>query len=1290
MTPRIARATAVLLSSLLVVGGLLAVAGPAAAAGTLVVTSTADSDANHACTTASITVVASPTTLRNALCVANNLGGGQTVQVPDGSYTLTTGPLAVGTLPGSDITVQAAPGATPTVTGDGTDQVFTLDPGQLGGMAATIDGLTVTGGVDNVYGGGALIGGSASPGMQPDSLVVRNSTFSGNAANTVADPTNQAGGAIQFVGGSLTVTGSTFSQNSSGSSAGGAIAYQSVPGMASQALTVSGSTFSKNSTKTVGGVDNGGAAIWIADPAGGTPLGIDTSTFDQNGAVGSAGNTARGGAIWLESGALGVIGSTFTANTVSGGGTGAAAIDVAGGSLTAHFNRIAGNVGGAAVAVTGGATANATQNWWGCSGGPGASGCDNVSGLTASPYLKLTATASPTLILPPSTSSTVTAGLLTDSAGGAVDPASLDAFDGLPIVWSGAAPAGAGSSPSTSALALGVATTTYHSQGTTGQGSLTAKLDSGTAVAAVATAVAPLITSPATASAIVGTTGTVTVTTTGFPAPTLTISPAVLPTGLTFTDKGNGTATITGAPAAGTGGSYSFVITAQNVVSTTTQTLTLNVRQSPSFTSAGSAAFVAGSAGSFVVTASGRPTPTPISETGTLPAGVTFLDNGNGTATISGTPTAGTGGAYPLTLTADNAVGTAASQSFTLTVTEAPSFTGPTSVSGTIGVPFSETVTTGHAYPAVTTITIASGALPTGLTLADNGDGTATISGTPTGTGGDTDVALSASNGVSPDASQTVHFLINQAPAITLPAAAQTVNAGNTVSFTAGASGYPAPGVQWYVSTNGGSTYTAIPGATSATYSFTAAQSDNRRLYLAGFTNAAGFASTHAALSVGTAPTISSAAAARFAAGGGAQSFAVTTSGIPDAALSLSGTRPAWLSFTDNGDGTATLAGTPPVGSSGQYPFTIAATNGFSPAASQSFVLTVSAPPTFTSASAATLSAGAAGSFAVTTTAGFPAATTITETGSLPTGVTYTDNGDGSAMIAGTPRSGTGGVYTLTLTASNGVATNAVQTLRLTVVEAVAFTSPATLTVTRGVGVDFAVTTGAAYPAVSGIAVAGALPAGLTFTDNGDGTATIGGTTVAPVATTPLVLIASASGRPDVTQPFMLVVEDAQTVPLPLITPTASGPLAGVPGAVKPGDTLTLTAAGFAPDAPVSFGIYSAPTLLTVVNADATGTATATVTIPAGFTGAHSLVAAGIAPDGSVRYLRTDITLPSAPVTPGGTGGTASGGTGSGTAGTNGGELPDTGLDVSGLALLALLLLAAGAAVALRRRPRNG
>ena len=58
------------------------------------------------------------------------------------------------------------------------------------------------------------------------------------------------------------------------------------------------------------------------------------------------------------------------------------------------------------------------------------------------------------------------------------------------------------------------------------------------------------------------------------------------------------------------------------------------------FTSAAATTFTAGSAGTFTVTTTGNPAPA-ITSSGALPAGVTFVDNGDGTATLAGTPAAG-------------------------------------------------------------------------------------------------------------------------------------------------------------------------------------------------------------------------------------------------------------------------------------------------------------------------------------------------------------------------------------------------------------------------------------------------------------------------------------------------------------------------------------------------------------------------------------------------------------------------------------------------------------------------
>jgi hypothetical protein len=121
----------------------------------------------------------------------------------------------------------------------------------------------------------------------------------------------------------------------------------------------------------------------------------------------------------------------------------------------------------------------------------------------------------------------------------------------------------------------------------------------------------------------------------------------------------------------------------------------------------------------------------------------------------------------------------------------------------------------------------------------------------------------------------------------------------------------------------------------------------------------------------------------------------------------------------------------------------VAALNNWVSPASATFTTSTAGTqaPTITSASSATFTIGSSTPFTVTTT-GTPTVTTITNASfggctasALPASITFTDNGNGTATIAGTPAALTQGVYTLCLTASNGVAPNARQTFTLTVKE---------------------------------------------------------------------------------------------------------------------------------------------------------------------------------------------------------------------------------------------------------------
>src|SRR6185437_3882384 len=159
------------------------------------------------------------------------------------------------------------------------------------------------------------------------------------------------------------------------------------------------------------------------------------------------------------------------------------------------------------------------------------------------------------------------------------------------------------------------------------------------------------------------------------------------------------------------------------------QSFTLTVDQAPAITSANSTTFTVGTAGSFTITSTGFPT-AALLESGALPGGISFLDNSDGTARLSGTPAAGSGGSYPFTISASNSVSPDASQSFTLTVNQAPAITSADSASFAFGQGGSFTVTsTGFPKPTFSE----TGTLPSGVSL-DAATGAFTVdSATPAG-----------------------------------------------------------------------------------------------------------------------------------------------------------------------------------------------------------------------------------------------------------------------------------------------------------------------------------------------------------------------------------------------------------------------------------------------------------------------------------------------------------------------------------------------------------------------------
>jgi large repetitive protein len=612
------------------------------------------------------------------------------------------------------------------------------------------------------------------------------------------------------------------------------------------------------------------------------------------------------------------------------------------------------------------------------------------------------------------------------------------------------------------------------------------------------------------------------VSTSGFPYPNFGWDN--VPPGLTFTPNANGTATISGTPTIG--GNYAMALSAVNLYGTGTQTLTISVPLAPTITSATSVSFGTGVAGTFTVTTTGAPYPT-VAETGALPTGVTLTaDTANGTATLAGTPGAGTTGTYPITITASNGVGTAATQSFTLTVTTvdtAPQITSAASTSFTAGSPgtFSATST------GTPTASLAeTGTLPTGITFTpDNTNGTAVLAGTTTDVG-TFPITITANSGFGTAATQAFTLTINPVAPLITSAGASTFEAGQANSFGVTTTGYPAPaltesgglpgGVTFNDNGNGTGTLSGTPTAAGG-YPITITAKNS------GGSVAQSFVLTVTALG----PAITSTTAAT-AADGKAFSFAVTTSGIPAPTLSEAGALPPGLSFTAGSNGSATLSGTPAKSAHGIYPLTFSATNSGG-TTSQAFTLTVDQAPAFTSGGKFTETAGTSFSLAADT-AGYPAARLSAR--KLPAGLKLASYGDGAGALSGSKKM-KAGIYHVTITAVNAGGTRS-QVLTLIVrapgktkkERVPGFTSAASKAASSGKKMSFKVTTqGSPTKYKSNLSEAGALPRGVSFKNNRNGTATLAGTPAATSAGTYTVTLTAADADGSVTQSFVLKVQ---------------------------------------------------------------------------------------------------------------------------------------------------------------------
>ena len=317
--------------------------------------------------------------------------------------------------------------------------------------------------------------------------------------------------------------------------------------------------------------------------------------------------------------------------------------------------------------------------------------------------------------------------------------------------------------------------------------------------------------------------------------------------------SGSGCANITGATSSSyvllsgnIGGTIRVVVTATNAAGSASGTsVALTVQVPPSVTSQPQSLTVnEGQSASFTAAASGTPTPS-VQWQSSGDGGTTWANVSGATSATLTVASAGrslNGELYRAVFT--NTAGSLTTSAATLTV----DWIGPVTTH-----PANQTVTVGGAVSFSAAVSANPGATVQWQVSADGGNTWAndttdasanttmlTIASTTAPENGDQYRAVFA-NAAGSLTSAAATLTVQVPPSVTAQPQSATVNAGQSVSFTAAAAGNPTPGVQWQVSTDGGTTWsndTTDSGASTGTLTLASASvSQNANQYRAMFTS---------------------------------------------------------------------------------------------------------------------------------------------------------------------------------------------------------------------------------------------------------------------------------------------------------------------------------------------------------------------------------------------------------------------------------------------------------------------
>jgi PKD repeat protein len=650
------------------------------------------------------------------------------------------------------------------------------------------------------------------------------------------------------------------------------------------------------------------------------------------------------------------------------------------------------------------------------------------------------------------------------------------------------------------------------------------------------------------------------VATDGDPGDIVTITATTLPGWLSFQDHGGGAATLSGTPTNDEVGEHPVELQAEDTTGRTgTQAFTItvsNVNDAPTLTSAPATTATEDTAYSYAITTEDIDLGDVLDITApTLPTWLTLTDHGDGTATLSGVPANDDVGDHPVTLQVQDTGGLTDTQSFVVAVSnvnDAPEFTSTPVTEATEDAPYT--------YAIVVTdvdvgdvLTITASTLPAWLTLTDHGDGSATLSGTPTDANvGNHTVTLRArdAGGLTDIQSFIIHVSnVNDAPTFTSAPVtiafedvlytydieAADVDAGDVLTITAPLS------PTWLTFADYGNGTAALSGTP------TDAELGDHSVILqvrdaAGLTDTQSFTVT--VNEANYAPQFTSTPVAEAAEGVAYTYTVVATDTNPGDMLVITAPiSPSWLTLTDYGNGTATLSGVPANDDVGDHPVTLQVQDAGGLTGTQSFTITVSNvnnAPCFTSTPVTVAFEDTAYTYHVMA-ADVDADDALTITAStLPAWLALTDHVDGAATLSGTPTNIDLGNHPVILQVRDAAGLTDTQSFTITVSEAniaPQFVSTAITTAIQDMLYTYNIVATDANVGDVLVITAPISPTWLILTDHRDGTATLSGTPMAAdLGDHPVALQVRDIGGLTNTQSFTITVDTATFfVRLPLV-----------------------------------------------------------------------------------------------------------------------------------------------------------